>query len=305
MESKVNFAVVGAFVLLLGTLFIGAILWFSSNKSYRTAYDTYRVYMEESVSGLNHDAPVRYRGVQVGGVRTIALAPNNPEQVELTLDIRRGTPVKEDTLAILRVQGLTGIAHIELSGDSRDAPPLKPAPGEKYPVIRTAPSLMLRLDTAVTTLLANLNRSSERINTLLDDENRQTLRQTLGHLERLSGTLASHDGTLGDGLKQASRTLENTQKITSLAHAELPKLLQRIHRSADAFDRMTVDAARAGTTTTQTAESLRTETLPEVQRAITELRELTVSLRRFSETLEHNPGLLLQGRPAIAPGPGE
>ncbi len=305
MESKVNFAVVGVFVLLLGTLFIGAILWLSSNKSYRTAYDTYLVYMEESVSGLNHDAPVRYRGVQVGAVRAIALAPHNPEQVKLTLDIQRGTPVKQDTLAILRVQGLTGIAHIELSGDSRDVPPLKPAQGEKYPVIRTAPSLMLRLDTAVTTLLANLNRSSERINILLDDESRQTMRQTLAHLERLSGTLASHDGTLGDGLKQATRTLENTQKITSLAHAELPKLLQRIHRSAEAFDRMAADTARAGVTTTQTAESIRTETLPEVQRAITDLRELTVSLRRFSETLERNPGLLLQGHPAIAPGPGE
>ncbi len=305
MESKVNFAAVGIFVLLLGTLLIGAILWLSSNKSYRTAYDTYLVYMEESVSGLNHDAPVRYRGVQVGSVRAIALAPHNPEQVELTLDIRRGTPVKQDTLAILRVQGLTGIAHIELSGNSQDSPPLMPAKGERYPVVRTAPSLMLRLDTAVTTLLANLNRSSERINTLLDDENRQALRQTLTHLERLSGTLASHDGTLSDGLKQATRTLENTQQLTRLAQAELPKLLQRIQRSADAFDRMAADGARAGTATTQTAESVRTETLPEVQRAITDLRELTASLRRFSETLERNPGLMLQGRPAIAPGPGE
>ena len=278
MESKVNFAVVGAFVLILGALLIGGILWLSSGKSYRHAYDTYLIYMNESVSGLSLDAPVRYRGVQVGGVRRIALAPGNAEQVQLTLDIERGTPVKQDTVATLRVQGLTGIAHVELSGDSRDAPPLKAAPGEKYPVIRTGPSLMLRLDTAVTALLTNLNRSSENVNALLDEENRVALRRTLVNLERLSGTLAN---------------------------AELPQLLKRIQRSADAFDRMANETARAGSSTANTIESVRAEALPEARQAITELRELTASLRRFSDALERNPGMLLQGRPAVPPGPGE
>ena len=278
MESKVNFAVVGAFVLILGALLIGGILWLSSGKSYRKAYDTYLIYMSESVSGLSLDAPVRYRGVQVGGVRRIALAPGNAEQVQLTLDIEHGTPVKQDTVATLRVQGLTGIAHVELSGDSRDAPPLKASPGEKYPVIRTGPSLMLRLDTAVTALLTNLNRSSENVNALLDEENRAALRRTLVNLERLSGTLAN---------------------------AELPQLLKRIQRSADAFDRMANETARAGSSTANTIESVRAESLPEARQAITELRELTASLRRFSDALERNPGMLLQGRPAVPPGPGE
>ncbi|HEU0220417.1 MAG TPA: MlaD family protein [Gallionella sp.] len=278
MESKVNFAVVGAFVLILGALLIGGVLWLSSGKSYRKAYDTYLVYMSESVSGLSLDSPVRYRGVQVGGVRRIALAPGNAEQVQLTLDIEHGTPVKQDTVAVLRVQGLTGIAHVELSGESRNAPPLKPGPGEKYPVIRTGPSLMLRLDTAVTALLTNLNRSSENINALLDEENRIALRRTLTNLERLSGTLAS---------------------------AELPQLLKRLQRSADAFDRMANETARAGSNTANTIESVRAEALPEARQAITELREMTASLRRFSEALERNPGMLLQGRPKVPPGPGE
>lgn len=278
MESKVNFAVVGAFVLILGTLLIGGVLWLSSGKSYRKDYDTYLVYMSESVSGLSLDAPVRYRGVQVGGVRRIELAPGNAEQVKLTLDIEHGTPVKQDTVATLRVQGLTGIAHVELSGDSRDAPVLKAGPGEKYPVIRTGPSLMLRLDTAVSALLTNLNRSSESVNALLDEENRAALRRTLVNLERLSGTLAN---------------------------AELPQLLKRIQRSADAFDRMANETARAGSNTASTIESVRAEALPEARQAITELRELSASLRRFSEALERNPGMLLQGRPAVPPGPGE
>jgi phospholipid/cholesterol/gamma-HCH transport system substrate-binding protein len=333
MESKVNFAVVGVFVLILGGLLIGGILWLSSDKSYRRAYDTYLVYMGESVSGLNQDAPVRYRGVQVGSVYRIELAPGNAELVQLTLHIEHGTPVKQDTLAVLRVQGLTGIAHVELSGDSRNAPPLKPGPGEKYPVIRTRPSLMLRLDTAVTALLTNLNRSSENVNALLDEENRLALRRTLANLERLSGALAERTGTIDAGLNHASRAMENTSRLTALASTELPQLSQRIQRSADAFDRMTNETAltmenvtqllqriqrsadtfdrmanegaRAGSNTANTIESVRAEALPEARQAITELRELTASLRRFSVALEQNPGILVQGRPAVPPGPGE
>lgn len=305
MESKVNFAVVGAFVLILGALLIGGVLWLSSGKSYSKAYDTYLIYMSESVSGLSLDAPVRYRGVQIGSVRRIALAPGNAEQVQLTLDIERGTPVKQDTVAVLQVQGLTGIAHVDLSGGSSDSPPLKPGPGEKYPVIRTEPSLMLRLDTAVTALLTNLNRSSESINALLDEENRVALRRTLANLERLSGTLAAHAGEIDAGLSRASRTVKNIEQLTALANAELPQLLQRIQRSADAFDRMANETARAGSSAANTVESVRAEALPEARQTITELRELTASLRRFSETLERNPGMLLQGRPNLPPGPGE
>ncbi|MBK9160334.1 MAG: MCE family protein [Nitrosomonadales bacterium] len=278
MESKVSFAAVGVFVLLLGAALIGSVLWLSSSESYGKTYDTYLVYMSESVSGLNLDSPVRYRGVQVGRVRHIALAPDNIEQVQLTLDIERGTPVKVDTVAMLQVQGLTGIAHINLVGGSRDSLSLKPGPDRKYPVISTGPSLMMRLDSAVTTLLGNLNRSSENVNALLDEQNRVALRHTLANLERLSNTLAN---------------------------AELPQLLRRLQHSADAFDRMAKEVERAGASTANTAESVRAEALPEARQAIAELRELTASLRRFSEELERNPGMLLQGQPGIPPGPGE
>lgn len=305
MESKVNFAVVGAFVLILGTLLVGSVLWLSSGKFYGKAYDTYLAYMNESVSGLNLDAPVRYRGVQVGSVRGIALAPGSAEQVQLTLNIEHGTPVKQDTVAVLRVQGLTGIAHVELSGGSSDSPVLKPGSGEKYPVISTGPSLMMRLDNAITALLTNFNRSSENINALLDEKNRDALSRTLANLEQLSGALAKRTGAIDAGLTHAVRTMKNTAQLAELASVELPQLLQRIQRSADAFDRMANETARAGSSAAGAIESISAETLPEARQAITELRELTASLRRFSEALERNPGMLLQSRPTIPAGPGE
>jgi len=308
MEAKVNFVAVGAFVLILGAALVAGVLWLSSGKYYRKAYDTYLVYMSESVAGLDPDAPVRYRGVQVGVVRRIALAPDNVEQVQLTLGIERGTPVKQDTVAVLRTQGLTGIGHIELTGGTRASPPLVPAPGADYPVIRTGPSLMMRLDAAITSLLANLNRSSERFNALLDDESRRALRQTLANLEVVSRTLAGRAGAIDTGVLNASKTMENTARVT----AELPQLVERIKRSADAFDRMADQGARAGASATQAFDSagagarqLTRETLPEAQALVAELRELTATLRRVSDQLERNPSMLLYGRPAAKPGPGE
>ena len=57
------------------------------------------------------------------------------------------------------MQGLTGIAYVELTGGRQDSPPLQRSPARSYPVIRSGPSLMVRLDSAVTALLTNLNRT--------------------------------------------------------------------------------------------------------------------------------------------------
>lgn len=308
MEARVNYAIVGAFVLVLGAALIGGILWLSSGGAARTAYDTYLAYMDESVSGLSLDAPVRYRGVEVGRVRRIALAPSNIEQVQLTMEIERGTPVKVDTVAILRTQGLTGIGYIELTKGLQDSPPLLAKPGERYPVIRSGPSLIARLDSAVSSLLTNVNRSSESFNALMDESNRTAITQTLADLRVVSSALAARAGAIDAGLANGARAMENAARLTG----ELSQLAERIQRSADAFDRMSATIARTSENANESLDRARAEagqfaaeTLPEVQQLVTDLRELTGSLRRFSEQLERNPSVLLYGKPASKRGPGE
>ena len=86
MEPKVNYAVVGAFVVLLGVTILGAILWLGKT-DYRGIYDRYYVYTRESVAGLSVDSTVKYRGVDVGRVKEVILNPENAEEVRVTLDI--------------------------------------------------------------------------------------------------------------------------------------------------------------------------------------------------------------------------
>lgn len=308
METKVNYAIVGLFVLVLATALIGGILWLSAGNQYRKSYDVYLAYMHESVSGLNLNAPVKYRGVDVGNVREIGLDPGNPEQVRLQLDIERGTPVKTDTVAVLKVQGLTGIAYVELAGGSGAAPALKPRRKQPYPVIKTGPSLLARLDTALTEVLTNLNRTSANINAVLDEDNRNSLKHALADLATLSHALAGRSGTIDAGVADAAQTLKNTARVS----AELPKLLERIGRSADAVDKLATDIGRTNTTAAETLQGVRadvqrftSESLPELEKTLAEVRELTAAAQRLARELEQRPSALLYGKQPAPPGPGE
>jgi len=308
METKVNLVAVGVFVIVLTVTTIASVLWLSSGKYYRKNYDIYETYMTESVSGLNLNAPVRYRGVEVGRVRAIRLAPGNVEQVQVTLDIERGTPVKVDTVATLETQGLTGISYIDLTAGRRDSPVLTAKPGEEHPVIPSGASLFARLESSVPVLLSGLNQVSDNLNAALNEDNRRALKQTLADLQVVARTLATRSATIDAGLKDAAQTMRNSARFTET----LPQLVQRVERSADVFDQMTKQVGAAGTSASGTLDSTRAdlqqftgETLPEVRELVGELRTLTVTLQRAVDKVERNPNVLLFGRAALKPGPGE
>src|SRR3989338_5372216 len=106
MEPKINYTIVGLFVIILLSVLIFGIIWLSSGVSTKK-YTIYQVNMNESVDGLTPEAPVEYNGVVVGDVENITLNKRNPQQVILLLHIEENTPVTENTVATLMVQGLT------------------------------------------------------------------------------------------------------------------------------------------------------------------------------------------------------
>jgi phospholipid/cholesterol/gamma-HCH transport system substrate-binding protein len=308
MEERVNLVAVGVFVIVLALTAIASVLYLTGGMYSRKSYDTYLTYMTESVSGLNLNAPVRYRGVEVGRVRAIALAPDNVELVQVTLQIERGTPVKEDTVAMLETQGLTGISYIDLTAGHRNSAPLQAKTGEAFPVIQSGASLMSRLETSVPVLVAGLARAIDNVNAMLDADNQRAVRGTLADLALLSRALAKRSGTIDSGLADAARTVKNTARITD----RLPELVERVERSADAFDRMAGRLGAAGTSASGTIDDARVdlqrftgETLPEMRELVAELRELTATLQRVADRVERNPSTLLFSQPPNKRGPGE
>lgn len=308
IETKVNYAIVGAFVLILGTALIAVGLWLASGGALQKKYDLYLAIEDESVAGLNLNAPIKYNGVVVGKVREIQLAPGNPEQVNLLFAIEHDTPIKEDTVAVLKTQGLTGIAYVEMSGGTMSSPPLLVSPGSKYPVITTKPSLSARLENILTTVLEKLDSTTNNINAILSDDNRESFKNALADIATVAHTIAARKDSLDAGIASAARTFENTSQAT----AKMGPVIDRLGRTANVIEKMGEELARTGTSAANKFDSISAdvkhftaEALPELERLLGELSVLTTSLRRLSEQTERDPRGLLFGRQPAPEGPGE
>ncbi|MEX1272824.1 MAG: MlaD family protein [Gammaproteobacteria bacterium] len=312
MEARVNYAAVGAFVIVLAAAMIGGILWLSAGM-HRADYQFYVAYVTESVSGLNVNAPVKYRGVDVGVVREIGLRPGNPEQVRLLMAIERYTPVKEDTVAILSVQGLTGIAFIDLTGGSQHSPLLEARRGEAYPVIQTGPSLLARLDTAASQMFTNIERVSDALSALVDEQNQVAFREALQSIRAFTARL---EQVLNE---ENSQQLEESlaalhQVSTALAGnaGSIEEMIQNLHAASEGLPTAVDNFTDAGAKFTETMDATQAEIrylsqqiTPQAAAVLTDLRRASASLERFADNLENDPALLLHGPRERSRGPGE
>lgn len=303
-----NYAVVGAFILLLGAALIVVVLWLASGGALQKKFDLYLAVEDESVAGLNLNAPVKYSGVDVGKVQEIQLDLANPERVRLLLAIQRGTPIKENTVAVLKTQGLTGIAYVELGGSTQDALPLKATGDEEYPVIRTKPSLSTRLETILTTVLEKLDHTTSNIDALISKDNQDALKTTLADLATITHTVAMRKDTIDKGIASASRTFNNTEQVSK----QMEPLIKQMMHSAESIEKTSREAAIAINSANHTVNSVgndvsrvTNETLPELQRLIGELSTTAGALRRLSEQTERDPASVLRGRSPVPAGPGE
>src|SRR5919204_359928 len=190
------------FALGLAVVATAVGLWLVSGGVSLERHDRYIARFEESVSGLSRGAPVTYRGVPVGTVRDMALDTGDPERVRIVLEVKRGTIITEDTVAVLVFQGLTGIASVDLAGGGRSSAPLVATRGEPYPVIRTAPSTMRRLELGVTKLLADLGETARSANALLGDDTQRALRGTVADLQQVVHAFAGKSSDIEAGIRK-------------------------------------------------------------------------------------------------------
>lgn len=307
MTGKTNYVLVGLFVLGLSVTLIAGVLWLGSGGAGRT-YDEYLVYMQESVSGLSRDNAVKYHGVVVGRVHAIELDPERAEEVRLLLEVERGTPIREDTVATLETQGLTGLAFINLTGGSADSPQLLAREDAQYPVIASRPSTWGRLDLAVEELATKMISVSERFEVLLNDENLSHITRSLAHFDELSTALADRSDAMTGAVDDLTTTIHNMRDSS----AALPDLIAQLRSTATALERMADEIRDTGVTVRKVVKArdrdlqrFTGEALPEAAVMINEARRAAQNLRRFSEQLERDPAVLLHGKAPRAPGPGE
>ncbi|MDP2077999.1 MAG: MlaD family protein, partial [Sulfuricurvum sp.] len=223
MESKVDYTLTGLFLLLFSSGLIAFAFWLGKYNDNINAYTHYKVYLTESVAGLAPEAAVKYHGVDMGKVESIRINPNNSEEVELVVKIKKETPIKTDSFATLKFYGITGLAYIEIEGGTKEAP-LVVTSEKNMATIPTSPSLIKRLDESLSSVAAKLSKSLDRADLLFSDANIHNVSKSLESLRSLTKHMDSYQEQikllLAQGItleNNASRTLQSIDETAQSA----------------------------------------------------------------------------------------
>ncbi len=234
METRASYILVGIFTLLV---FIGgaiAVIWMAGVQ-FDEDIATYDSYFEGSVTGLSPGNQVRYRGVPFGVVTAMRVDPDNVERIKVTLEVPRKPPIKTDAVASLEYQGITGVAYVQISGGTQDAPVLVRKSGEDHPVIPTKASqldvVMEKAPELVTRFIALVDRA----NLLLNPANQRRVSAILDNVEGFTGALSESSGDIRTMMKNGAVSLGEVHAAAAEAKAALTQI-------RGSTDRMTGDA---------------------------------------------------------------
>jgi len=307
METRAHHLLIGAFMLIMVGFLVGFFLWVAKVDLDKT-YVEYDIYFEESVAGLSNAGDVRYNGVRVGQVVDIRLAPKNPSQVLVTVKIESDVPVLEDSVAVLSLQGLTGVAFVLIEGGSPGASPLKKKEGQERPVIQSRVSPIQEFFVGGPDLINEALRDIASLNDLLNVENREHVHSILAHVDDLSGGLAAQTENVGatiDELKQAIRDLRRTaDAVTSLSNSagglineDMKPAITDLRATIKAADGLIQNLDQVVEESHGGVVAFTNNTLPEIGRLVTDARRLAITLADLAQRLEENPGELIFQRP--------
>jgi phospholipid/cholesterol/gamma-HCH transport system substrate-binding protein len=248
MERDAKYAAVAAFAMLAIAAAV-AFVWWYSGRGERRDFVRYEIYFDGSVSGLARGSPVRYLGVDVGRVRGLAIARDNPSRVRVTAEIDSEAPISGATRARLGLLGLTGLLFIDLQQDPDGDPARVLGEGQRYPVIPSRKGDIEAFVERLPDLLGNTARLVERVEGLLTDENLKAVSTTLANVEAASRDLPAVTRSAAELAAELRRT-----------SAEVSALTQRVHGIADASGPQ-IEASLAGVRATaermsRTADSL-------------------------------------------------
>lgn len=292
METRSNYVMVGAVTvaLLAGVLLF--IVWLAGLSNKQTK--CYDIYFSQGVGGLNKGSNVSFSGVPVGQVQKISLLPNRPEFVWVRVEVDQQTPVLQGTTAQIKGVGFTGVSEIQLDGAVRGSRPIQQIGPQGCPVIPATAGGLGALLNSAPELLDRIQRLTERLTELLSDKNQNAIADILENIDVTTKVIrerapdmaetireiriASHNA--GIAANNVAALTDNTNRLVSEqgrpAAEDLRKAIGSIQKATDNLDAMITDA-RPG------VQNFSKSTLPEANRLVRDLRELSTSLRAVSD----------------------
>jgi phospholipid/cholesterol/gamma-HCH transport system substrate-binding protein len=319
MNNKVNYTVVGLLVLL-GLAMILAFSYWLLKPTDDKKTSQYIVYFDESVLGLNIDAPVKYRGISVGKVTKLKINPNNSEQVEVLVTILRTTPVKVDTAAKLTAQGITGLSYINLSMGGNMSDSLKRLEGAEYPVIKSIPSFFENFEKSLGSVSTNLSNTLIQTEKLLNDENQEQvtllLQRTAGFMDKLERLLDEKT------IKSLQSSVQNLESTSSKIDKVVPNIdtfinksvvwEENIHKSMDSIMvsylgiTLSMDEIRRAISSGEfNIKEITSDLVPTMNNTFLDMQDLMIKFQDTLNQYDRSPSDIFYKQEEIKKAPGE
>jgi phospholipid/cholesterol/gamma-HCH transport system substrate-binding protein len=206
METRANYALIGAFTLAVIVAAFGFVYWFSGGDKAQRRQPV-RIVFSGAVSGLSKGSFVTFNGLRVGEVSDVGFVPEDPRRVVARVEVDRTTPIRTDTRARLEVQMLSGVAQIALIGGEPGAPPLTPAPGQPLPTIFADRSEFQDIIETARSLARRADEVLEKVDRIVTD-NEGSISRTLLNVERFSQALGENAPGIDRFLSQVGQAAE-------------------------------------------------------------------------------------------------
>ena len=319
MNNKVNYTLVG-FLVIFGVALILAFSYWLLKPTVETRTAKYNIYFDESVLGLNIDAPVKYRGIRVGKVSHLRISPNNSERVEVQITILKSTPIKESTVARLTAQGITGLSYINLSLGENNAPKLVTKGDEEYPVIKTVPSFFENFEKSLGTVSGKLSQTLTRTEKLLGDENQQQINLLL---KRSASVMDKLERVLDDKtISSLQNSAKNFESFSAKADNLMPKVDVFVNKSVEwegdirnSFAsimnsylgiRSSMDEIKRAVSSGEfNFKDIAADIVPTMNNTLLDMQDLMIKLQDSLNKYDRSPGDILFKQEEIKKAPGE
>lgn len=308
MENKSHAFWAGAFTLGLLAVVVLVLAWFNHDRAVRVPYD---LIARTSVTGLNPDSIVRYRGIPVGKVREIQFDRQHLGIIMVRIAVNPDTPMTHSTFATLGYQGVTGLGFVQLDDTGADPRPL-PSNERHVAQLTLRPGLLDDLQKHGEAMIKQIEQVTVSLNRLVGEETREQLlhtAQSIQHAADSVSVLAKNANPavtrLPETLAKLDRTLDSVHALAFSLNNPNGPLMANLNKVGDAANRTGVAVTQLSDSMQGIMASLNYETLPRVSSLSDDIRAATQSFNRAAESLSSNPRGLLFGQPPPEPGPGE
>lgn len=288
MEPKQNYLMVGMVVVLIVAGLLGFTVWLAGLGK-DTDYNPYQTFVRESVNGLAVGSAVKYRGVDVGKVTDIRISRKDPARIQILMTVEENTPITVGTVAVLQMQGITGVSYVDLRGAVAGAEPIRAKDGGKIPIIPSAPSEFRQIVDTVPDMLQKFTELAQKLGMFASDENQKRLTSILTNLDTFSQQVG---GTNADGQTMVQEMQRTLTEIRHTAEA-INGTVNGSRADTQRILKSTVVALDKITKLTESTTTLSQEGYKDLRELQVEIKKTARELQALSRDLKENPSKVI------------